>query len=72
MRLLTDLVAPLTERDLLNLPRFRMAIRTELGGETAVLTADVLPEPGRTGSAALVRRTSDARDGRPVAERGQR
>jgi hypothetical protein len=71
-RLLADLVAPLTERDLLNLPRFRMAIRTELGGETAVLTADVLPEPARTGSAALVRRTSDARDGRPVTEWGQR
>ncbi|MGH2427338.1 MAG: hypothetical protein ACRDGV_00425 [Candidatus Limnocylindria bacterium] len=49
-----------------------MAIRTELDGETAVLTADVLPEPARTGSAALVRRLSDARDGRPVVAPGQR
>ena len=55
-----------------NLPRFRMAIRTELAGETAVLTADVLPEPARTGNAALVRRLSDARDGRPVVSQGQR
>jgi hypothetical protein len=63
-RPLADLVAPLTERDLVNLPRFRMAVRTELGGETSVLTADVLPEPPSLGSAELVRRLSDERDGR--------
>jgi hypothetical protein len=61
---LADLVAPLTERDLINLPRFRMAVRTELGGETSVLTADVLREPPGLGSAELVRRLSDERDGR--------
>jgi hypothetical protein len=54
---------PLTERDLLAQPRFRMAIRTEVGGERAVFTADVLPEPRPLGSAAEVRRLSDARDG---------
>jgi len=64
-RPLADLVAPLTERDLVNLPRFRMAVRTELGGETSVLTADVLPEPPSLGSAELVRRLSGERDGRP-------
>jgi len=64
-----DLVAPLTERDVLNLTRFRTAIRTELGGETEVLTADLLPEPARTGSAAPVRRSSDACDGRRVVSR---
>ncbi len=62
-RLLRDEFAPLTERDLLNLPRFRMALRTELDGEARVLTADVLPESPSLGSAALVRRLSDARDG---------
>jgi hypothetical protein len=61
---LAGLVAPLTERDLINLPRFRMAVRTELGGETSVLTADVLPEPPNLGSVELVRRLSDERDGR--------
>ena len=44
-RAVRDLMAPLTERDLLNLPRFRMAVRTELEGEARVLTCDVLPEP---------------------------
>jgi len=62
-RALRDEMAPLTERDLINLPRFRMAVRTELDGEARVLTADVLPEPPRLDSAALVRRLSDARDG---------
>lgn len=62
-RALRDEMAPLTERDLINLPRFRMAVRTELDGDARVLTADVLPEPPRLGSAGLVRRLSDARDG---------
>lgn len=63
-RLLRDEMAPLTERDLINLPRFRMAVRTELDGDARVLTADVLPEPPSLGSADLVRRLSDARDSR--------
>ena len=63
-RLLRDEFAPLTERDLINLPRFRMAVRTELDGQARVLTADVLPEPPRLGSAGMVRRLSDARDRR--------
>lgn len=63
-RLLRDEMAPLTERDLINLPRFRMAVRTELDGDARVLTADVLPEPTGLGSATRVRRLSDARDGR--------
>lgn len=63
-RLLRDEMAPLTERDLINLPRFRMAVRTELEGNARVITADVLPEPPSLGSGALVRRLSDARDGR--------
>jgi hypothetical protein len=67
-RLLRDEMAPLTERDLINLPRFRMAVRTELDGDARVLTADVLPEPPRLGSAALVRRLSDARDSRARVE----
>ncbi len=62
-RLLADQFAPLTERDLLNLPRFRMAVRTELDGEARVLTPGILPEPDRLGTADLVRRRSDARDG---------
>ena len=41
-RAVRDLMAPLTERDLVNLPRFRMAVRTELDGEARVFTADVL------------------------------
>jgi DNA helicase HerA-like ATPase len=68
-RAVRDLMAPLTERDLVNLPRFRMAVRTELGGSARVLTCDVLPEAAALGSAALVRRLSDARDGRPEAGR---
>jgi hypothetical protein len=64
VRLLGDLMAPLTERDLVNLPRFRMAIRTELEGEASVMTADILPEPERLGHGQLVRRLSDERDGR--------
>ena len=64
-RLLRDEMAPLTERDLINLPRFRMAVRTELDGDARVLTADVLPEAPSLGSAGLVRRLSDARDARP-------
>lgn len=67
-RLLRDEMAPLTERDLVNLPRFRMAVRTELDGDARVLTADVLPEPPSLGSTELVRRRSDARDGRARAE----
>jgi hypothetical protein len=63
-RLLRHEMAPLTERDLLNLPRYPMAVRTELGGQTRVLTADVLAEPPSLGSADLVRRLSNARDGR--------
>ncbi len=63
-RLLRDEFAPLTERDLVNLPRFRMAVRTELDGDARVLTANVLPEPPSLGSAALVRRLSNARDAR--------
>ena len=66
VRLLGDLMAPLTERDLVNLPRFRMAVRTELGGESVVMTADVLPEPPRLGLGDRVRRLSDERDGRPA------
>jgi hypothetical protein len=62
IRILGDLMAPLTERDLVNLPRFRMAIRTELDGEATVLTADVMPEPPRLGFEAFVRRLSDERD----------
>ena len=68
-RAVRDLMAPLTERDLVNLPRFRMAVRTELDGEARVFTADVLAEPQSLGSAALVRRLSDARDGAPGAGR---
>jgi hypothetical protein len=70
VRLLGDLMAPLTERDLVNLPRFRMAIRTELDGAAQVMTADVLAEPPNLDSAGLVRRLSDARDGRaePVTQ----
>jgi hypothetical protein len=64
IRLVADLLAPLSDRDLLNLPRFRMAIRTELEGQGRVLTADVLPEPEPLGSASTVRRLSDERDGR--------
>jgi hypothetical protein len=63
VRLLGDLMAPLTERDLVNLPRFRMAIRTEHDGEASVMTANVLPEPERLGFGTLVRRLSDERDG---------
>jgi len=46
-----------------DLPRLRMAIRTELDGETAVLTADVLPEPARTRATGVqwVRRGSAER-----------
>jgi hypothetical protein len=55
-------MAPLTERDLLNLPRYRMAVRTELDGQSRVLTADILPELPSLGSAGLVRRLSNARD----------
>ncbi len=67
-RVLRDEMAPLTERDLINLPRFRMAVRTELDGDARVLTADILPEPPSLGSAGLVRRLSDARDSRSGVE----
>lgn len=70
-RTLRDEFAPLTERDLVNLPRFRMAVRTELDGEASVFTADVLGQPESLGSAALVRQRSDerdARDGRATVE----
>jgi hypothetical protein len=65
---LSDAFAPLTERDLFNLPRFRMAIRTELRGETRILTTDVLREPPRLGSSDAVRRRSDERDGHTPRE----
>jgi hypothetical protein len=64
--LLGDLMVPLTERDLVNMPRFGMAIRTELDGQATVLTANVLPEPPRFGLGGLVRRLSDERDGRTL------
>ena len=69
-RLLADQFAPLTERDLVNLPRFRMAVRTELDGEARVLTPQILPEPARLGTSALVRRLSDERDGLPGPQQG--
>jgi len=62
-RLLARSFEPLSERDLLAQPRFRMAIRTEVEGGRTVFTADVLPEPSGLGSAAAVRLRSDARDG---------
>jgi len=58
------LFAPLTKHDLLNMPRFRLALRTEVDGERMILTPDLLPEPPRLGSAAAVRLHSDQRDGR--------
>lgn len=61
---LAGLFAPLTARDLLNLPRFRMALRSQVGGERLVITPDVLHEPASLGSTDAVRRSSDARDGR--------
>ena len=45
-----------------------MAIRTELEGETRILTADVLREPPRLGSSEAVRRRSDERDGHAPRE----
>lgn len=63
-RLLRGEFEPLTDGDLVNLPRFRMAVRTELDGDARVLTADVLPEPPSLGSAAEVRRRSHTRDAR--------
>lgn len=62
-RLLASSFAPLTERDLLGLERFRMAVRTELSGQATVFTADILPEPERLGQGDVVRRLSDQRDG---------
>ncbi len=62
-RLLARSFEPLTERDLLGLERFRMAIRTELAGQATVFTADILPEPARFGQAEVVHRLSDERDG---------
>ena len=62
-RLLARSFEPLTERDLLGLERFRMAVRTELSGQATVFTADILPEPERFGKADVVRRVSDERDG---------
>ena len=62
-RLLARSFEPLTERDLLGIERFRMAVRTELAGRSTVFTADILPEPARFGLAAEVRRQSDERDG---------
>ncbi len=67
-RMLADAFTPLTERDLFNLPRFRMAIRTEFDGETRILTTDVLREPPRLGSSAAVRRRTDERDGHAPRE----
>ena len=69
-RLLADQFAPLSERDLVNLPRFRMAVRTELEGEARVLTPQILPEPARLGTSALVRGLSDDRDGLPALQQG--
>jgi DNA helicase HerA-like ATPase len=63
-RLFRDQFAPLTERDLVNLPRFRMAIRTEVDGDASVFTADVLQPPSGLGTAATVRAASDRRDAR--------
>ena len=62
-RLLARSFEPLTERDLLGIERFRMAVRTELAGRSTVFTADILPEPARFGLAAKVRSQSDERDG---------
>ena len=62
-RLLASSFAPLTERDLVGLERFRMAVRTELSGQATVFTADILPEPESFGQGDLVRRLSDQRDG---------
>jgi hypothetical protein len=62
-RLLASSFAPLTERDLLALERFRIAVRTELSGQATVFTADILPDPARLGQGAMVRRLSDQRDG---------
>jgi hypothetical protein len=61
---LADLFAPLTARDLLNLPRFRMALRSQVDGERLVITPEVLLHEGSLGSAEAVRRSSDLRDGR--------
>lgn len=61
---LFDLFEPLSRRDLLNLPRFRMALRTEVDGERMLITPNVLPEPPALGSADVVRHSSDQRDGR--------
>lgn len=61
---LADLFAPLTARDLLNLPRFRMALRSQVGGQSLVITPDVLRQPASLGSTAAVRHSSDVRDGR--------
>lgn len=57
------LFAPLAERDLHQLPRFRMALRTEVDDERQVMTVDVLGEPPSLGSTDAVRRSSDRRDG---------
>ena len=62
-RLLARSFEPLTERDLLGIERFRMAVRTELSGQATVFTADILPEPARFGQADVVHRLSDERDG---------
>jgi len=62
-RLLARSFEPLTERDLLNVERFRMAVRTELAGQATVFTAEILPPPERFGQAERVRATSDERDG---------
>ncbi len=62
-RLLARSFEPLTERDLLGLERFRMAVRTEMAGHATVFTADILPEPDRFGHMDVVRRLSDERDG---------
>lgn len=62
-RLLARSFEPLSERDLLGLERFRMAVRTDLAGQATVFTADILPEPERFGRADMVRRLSDERDG---------
>jgi hypothetical protein len=56
-------LAPLGERDLLSMPRFTMALRTEFDGMPTTVTARILPEVHSLGSAAIVREMSDRRDG---------
>jgi hypothetical protein len=63
IRALGASLAPLGERDLLSMPRFTMALRTEFGGMPTTVTARILPEVRSLGSAAAVREMSDRQDG---------